>query len=346
MANRQNTGQAKMREGMDKVYNEIMVFADFVEKTANNTNLLALNAAIEAARAGEAGRGFGVVATEVRTLANAISKNAKDLSTTVFERIRTQTEELTEEFSKRDNNRLTEMSLSLVQLIVRNLFERTADVRWWATDEAFYHCLENISDESKAHAAKRLGVINKFYTVYINLVLADSQGNVVAVSAPENYSGGADENVAKYEWFSKALATTAGDQYHVADIFDCPIHKNRPVAVYSTAVRRGGELRGAVLGVLGVFFDWQEQSDVIVRDEPNLTPEEWEYSRVLLLDNAGRIIAASDGQDLYKKFSPAINTGEEKGHFTKEGKLIAYAKTCGYEDYDGLGWYGVIVQEA
>ena len=299
--------------------------------------------AIEAARAGDAGKSFAVVATEVKSLAGQAERNTKELRTTVYEKIKVQTEGIAREFEKRDSGRLCEMAQNLVQLIVRNLYERTADCRWWATDEAFWKALQEVSPENTKHATKRLSQINRYYSVYMNLLLTDTNGTIIACSNSESYPRVLGSSVAGQKWFREAMNTFNGDQYAVDDIYNCHMHGDVPVCVYATAVRRGGQLNGRTVGTLGVYFNWPTESQTIVCEEPVLTKDEWKNIRVLLLDGNQRIIASSDGKGIYQKFN--LVSKEQKGHYlSNDGSLIAFARTLGYQEYDGLGWYCVIVK--
>jgi methyl-accepting chemotaxis protein len=107
-----------------------------IHAITGQTRILALNATIEAARAGEAGRGFAVVAGEVKAVAAHVADLAAEMDgelRAAFHALKAVGERMATEMR---GQRLVDLALNAIEIIDRNLYERTCDVRWWATDAA------------------------------------------------------------------------------------------------------------------------------------------------------------------------------------------------------------------
>lgn len=109
---RQN--QAELVESMNDMNEDVQSIGKIVQlinDISDQTNLLALNASIEAARAGEAGRGFAIVAEEVRSLAEQSSQSTKSIRS-IIETIRKKSEKVVSavtdsfESGERQNNNI------------------------------------------------------------------------------------------------------------------------------------------------------------------------------------------------------------------------------------------------
>jgi hypothetical protein len=150
-------------------------------------------------------------------------------------------------------------------------------------------------------------------------------------------------SVAGEPWFDRAMTTRDGGEFAVDDITTEHRLDGAPVAIYSTAIRAGGDRQGAVLGALGIFFDWGPQAQAIV-DGLRLTDDERARTRALLLDADGRVIAASDRRGLLTERLALRTEGRESGYYADGATVVGFAHTPGYETYRGLGWYGAIVQ--
>lgn len=318
---------------------------DEIQSVTNTTKILALNALIEAMRAGEAGRGFAVVAQEVKAISERITAIGGELRS----QMALQTDELNtlgqRLVSQLRGGRLADLALNMIDIIDRNLYERSCDVRWWATDSAVVDCATDPTPANRAHATQRLGVILGAYTVYLDLWVVDTRGVVLATGRPDRYRHTVGSSVAGESWFRDAMATRNGGEFAVADIaVSAPLDRNA-VATYATAIRAGGEENGAITGVLGIFFDWQAQSQGVV-DSVRLSEDERARTRCLLLDRRHRIIAASDRRGVLTDSFPLRTDGQTHGSYADDrGHVVGFALTPGYETYKGLGWYGVIVQD-
>jgi hypothetical protein len=238
---------------------------------------------------------------------------------------------------------MVDLSLNAIELIDRNLYERTCDVRWWATDSAVVDCAASPEAAAVSHVSERLAVILGAYTVYLDLWLCDLDGNVLASGRADKFNV-KGHNVAGTKWFRDARGLRSGDDYVAGDVERQPLLGDAQVATYCASVRADGKANGKPLGVLAIHFDWESQARAIVQ---GVRVGAADCARVLLVDSNLRVIAASDGQGLLSERVSLKLDGNRSGFYHDHaGTLVAFHATPGYETYKGLGWYGVILSAA
>ena len=321
---------------------------DKVDNINHKTHVLSVNASIEAARAGTFGRPFGIVAANMSELSDETIK--------ITERMRKDTKEILEvgtliksQSKEYRGNRLSDLALVNIDLIDRNLYERTADVRWWATDGNVVDALTKKTPEAYDLASQRLNVILQAYTVYYDLVLADVDGNVVVNGNKSKYSS-TNTNVANTKWFTSAMRTKSGSEFGFQSVNRCPLVNNDLAIVYSAAVREDGNTKGKIMGVLGVVFKWESLSQTIINHTP-IDEDEKKHTRICIADDAGLILADSDGKMLKETLQFDKKTsvfGEKKNYlFTDYAGTpccIGHALSPGFENYS-TGWHSLIIQK-
>lgn len=186
-----------------EVVKEIISMANDIEKITNQTNLLALNASIEAARAGENGKGFAIVAQEVRILAEESKEIVSNVKMVIAE-----VQKAFESIDISSNKLLTFMNKDVMKEFnkfeeVGNAYEKDG-VFMSDMSEEINLMVSDINDNVKKmnNAVKDVTDMSKTSAVDIKLV---NQGISESVQAMDNISGAAQSQAELYQELNKII---------------------------------------------------------------------------------------------------------------------------------------------
>ena len=193
----------RIRSLLSVLRDEVDSYAATSEEIATRTNLLALNAAIEAARSGEAGRGFSVVAQEVKALAQQARNASHDFRSEVGARLAMGAGIADEMVGEIEGTRLVELAQALIQNVTRQLYGRSVDLRLIASDAEIVAATLDPTPETLAAADARLAMLTQTSPYYVTAFVAAAEGRVILCSNP--HARVRQTNLANAQQFTKAM---------------------------------------------------------------------------------------------------------------------------------------------
>jgi chemotaxis signal transduction protein len=228
-----------------------------------------------------------------------------------------------------------------VDVLVRNLFERTADIGFLATDDdirAFMQADEATRAHNQTGAAltQRLRDYQSKYSVYKDIVLLAPDGHVLArLDSSINLAASSDP------WTADIMASDA--PYSERHAFWDMRPEDAKSLVYACRVTSVDG--GRVLGALCLVFDLEDELQRIFQGLTHLDGDAEDWNVVTLINRQGRVVASSDTQQV-PLGAPleALPHGSTRAvRFAGRRWLASTCEASAYQGYGGPGWRGHVM---
>lgn len=344
----ENFSLEKVLEISDLLANRLDLAIGEVNTVNKKMSILSVNASIESAHAGDAGKAFTIVSSYMRDLSLETTEITKKMKTDAKNEIEHLSKIIKSQIEKFRGTRLSYLALTNIDLIDRNLYERTADIRWWSTDSSLVEALTKRTPESSKFASRRLGIILNAYTVYHDLILCDLDGIVIASGKSGVYDL-IGKDCSKKLWFQNAKNTMNGESFGFQTVHKSKIKDQYPMT-FSCKVHKEGNTNNSAIGILASVFNWNGLAQEIMYSTP-LDEKEKTQTRVCIVDDDGLVLADSDDHTLEDtiQFDQREKLFSEKmnyifTNYKGEECCIVHALSPGYEKYSS-GFHSIIIQK-
>ncbi len=313
---------------------------ELTESTKRKIHYISLNGIISSSK-------FGKIGASIAPIFNSITQSGEEATSQMEELLI----EMATDKLQQNLQALQSLSKQAIDLIDRNLFERAADVRWWATDHMFYEAILHNTREAKEAASNRLKVINQSYTMYRNLVLSDRAGSIIASANDDMLPIVTSVNVGNQHWFRESMKTTRSVEYVVQDVSENPLEPDEQNSlVYAGGVREDGAREGASIGALGILFDWNTEARSMLEAclPKNNEGDNIPGSVALYTNKENEVIETTDAEKFPVGFKielddafDVLKAGESHASIVKlngHQYIVGATRTNGYREYAGLEW--------
>jgi chemotaxis signal transduction protein len=219
-----------------------------------------------------------------------------------------------------------------IDILVRNLFERTADIGFLAADDAIRSYASHavaVDDAANRTMQRRLAEYVSKYSVYENVILLSAEGRVLL-----QLEGGQAPSVSEDTLLAATLATDGYvETFRPSDL----VPGSRRALIYSHRVTSDGQ----TLGVLCLCFRLEDECEGIF----NQLHSETDWTVLSLLDANGEVILSSDSHQM-PVGAKLTGAGDESGNVMRFAGREFLAVTCKaqpYQGYAGPAWRGHVM---
>lgn len=218
-----------------------------------------------------------------------------------------------------------------IDLLIRNLFERTADVGFLATDDDIRVFLKQprATAEQIRFIENRLREYVKKYSVYDEILIFDTRGNVKA-----HLDKGNPIDASKDPLLAQTIASTA-DYLETFRHSDLQANRRHSL-IYSCKITETNQKSSPVLGVLCLCFRFDDEMQGIFA---NLLTA-GEIGIINILGANGRVIASSDEHEVPLQSRIHYQNPIALTCYQRRDYIVNTRATNGYQGFSGLGWKG------